>query len=132
MKTTGVSEAKDTIYARTQPAKGLPMFLRELEESLSGADTVGRRHRVLLDNIGFFVGTDGKIDSAWIIFRPKRFHEKIITFLKATPWTPAKLDGERVVSHQELDTQIYLTKAALKRHGYWCSLPERILSPWMH
>jgi hypothetical protein len=123
--------ATDTIYANTQPARGYKSFLDDLEHALSSGDTVGRKYRMRLNNIGFFVSKTGVIDSAWTIFRERPIHQEIIKFLKATTWKPAEQQGAPVVSHQEiLDHEIYLTKAALKRHRQWKSLPERILSPW--
>jgi hypothetical protein len=120
----------DTIYANTQPAAGYKSFLSSLERTLSNGDTVGRKYKMRLNNIGFFVSTTGVIDSAWTIFRERPIHLEIIKFLKGTQWKPAE-HGQPVVSHQEiLDHEIYLTKGTLKRHRHWRSLPERILSPW--
>jgi hypothetical protein len=128
---TTAQTASDTVYSNTEPAMGWRKFLVGLEKSLSASDTIGRRHRMRLNNIGFFVNTSGSIDSAWVTFRPRPIHEKIIQFLKSTNWRPASVDGKAVVSQQELlEAEIYLTKAALKRHGHWRTLPERILSPW--
>jgi hypothetical protein len=121
----------DTLYANTEPESGLKVFLQNLETALSKGDTSGKRYRLRIDNIGFFVSKTGTIDSAWIIFRPRPIHEEIIKVLKATKWTPAEQDGQRIVSHQELlDQDIYLTKAALKRHRQWRSLIQRIISPY--
>jgi hypothetical protein len=128
---TPSTTANDTIYANTEPARGYKSFLKALEKNLSGSDTVGRKHRMRLNNIAFFVSKTGTIDFAWTIFRERPIHLQIIEFLKQTPWKAAERDGQPVVSHQEiLEHEIYLTKAALKRHQHWRSLPERILSPW--
>jgi hypothetical protein len=124
--------ATDTIDLITQPVKGFRLLARDLEKELSGgANTEGRKYRVRINNIAFFVSKTGTIDSAWILFRPRQIHREIIKSLKATPWRPAEHEGQKIVSRQELlDFDIYLTKATLKKHRHWKTLPERIISPY--
>lgn len=120
----------DTIYATTQPVKGFRPFVYELQAALSQADTVGKKTRMRVNNIGFIVSKTGTIDSTWVIFRPRPIHNEIMKVLKTSRWVPATQEGQPVVSVQEMDIEIYLTKAAFKRHRSWRSLTERILSPW--
>ena len=122
----------DTIYASTQPVKGFKPFVYELQRVLSQADTVGKTHRLRLNNIGFIVGKAGKVDSTWVIFHHRPIHDEIMKFLKTTYWVPARHEGQPIASVQEMDIEIYLTKAALKRHRSWRSMLERIISPWSH
>jgi hypothetical protein len=121
----------DTIYATTQPVGGQRPFVYELQAELSQADTIGRRYRVRIDNIGFIVSKTGTIDSTWIIFRPRPIHNEVMKILKASRWIPARQDGLPIVSAQQTDIDVYLTKKALKRHRSWRSLGERIISPWL-
>jgi hypothetical protein len=124
-------EATDTIFADTEPVDGYEALRRKLEKTLSAGDTTGKKHMIRLDNIGFVVSTIGKIDSAWIIFHRRPIHYEIIRQLKATPWRALEKDGMPVPSRQELHLNIYLTKAVLKKHGYWPSFGERLFAPWI-
>jgi hypothetical protein len=130
--TQNTSAPTDTIYATTQPVGGFRLFAYKLQAALSQADTVGRKTRMRVNNIGFIVSKTGTIDSTWIIFRPRPIHNEIMKVLRASRWVPALQEGQPVVSVQDMDIEIYLTKAALKRHRSWKSLTERILSPWSH
>ncbi|HEY0742572.1 MAG TPA: hypothetical protein VGD40_13950 [Chryseosolibacter sp.] len=122
---------QDTLYATTSPVEGLRSFQKRLEISLSGADTLGRKHRIRLDNIGFIVSKTGQIDSAWIIFARKPLYAQVIRILKQTEWIPAQQGEAKIPSHQELVMSIYLTKGALKKHRTWPSFAQRVL-PWAH
>jgi hypothetical protein len=125
-------QASDTILANTRPVDGYKALQSKLEKTLSAGDTAGKKHMIRLDNIGFIVSKTVKIDSAWIIFHRRPIHHKIIKQLKATPWKPAEKDGMPVASRQQLDLNIYLTKAVVKKHGYWPSFGERLLAPWIN
>lgn len=125
-------QATDTIWANTEPVDGYKALQRKLEKTLSAGDTVGKKHKIRLDNIGFIVSKTGKIDSAWIIFQRRHIHYEVIKQLKATPWKTAEKDGMPVASRQQLYLHIYLTKAVLKKHGYWPSLGERLFAPWIN
>ena len=128
----GVHEATDTIFTDTEPVDGFKFLQHKLEKTLSAGDTVGKKHKIRLDNIRFIVSKTGKIDSAWIIFQRRRIHYEVIKQLKATPWKTAEKDGMPVASRQQLYLHIYLTKAVLKKHGYWPSLGERLFAPWIN
>ena len=128
----GFHHDTDTIFAQTQPVDGFKSLRHKIEEALSSGDTIGKKHEIRLNNIAFIVSKTGKIDSAWIIFHRRLIHYKIIKELKATPWMPAEKDGKPIASRQQLDLKVYLTKAVLKKHGYWPSLAERILAPWLN
>lgn len=128
----GVQQATDTIFANTEPMDGYKALQRKLEKTLSAGDTVGKKHKIRLDNIGFIVGKTGKIDSAWIIFHRRRIHVEVIKQLKATAWKTAEKDSMPVASRQQLYLHLYLTKAVLKKHGYWPSLGERLFAPWIN
>jgi hypothetical protein len=124
-------QATDTIFADTEPVDGYKALQRELEKTLSAGDTVGKKHKIRLDNIGFVVSKTGKIDSAWIIFHRRQIHFEVIKQLRATPWKTAEKDGMPVASRQQLYLHLYLTKAVLKKHGYWPSFGERLFAPWI-
>jgi hypothetical protein len=122
----------DTIFANTEPLAGYKSLQYKLEKTLSQGDTLGEKHLIRLNNIGFIVSMNGKIDSAWVIFHGRRIHYEIIKQLKSTPWKAAEKGGSHVASHQELHLNIHLTKAALKKHGYWPSFGERLFAPWIN
>ena len=125
---TSISEM---VFADTQPVEGYQWFKNKLETFLSGADSVGRKHKWRLDNIAFIVGKTGRIDSAWVIFDRQPLDDEIIKVLKATLWLPAEQNGAAIASRQELFLHLYLTKATLKKHDSWPSFAERVL-PWVH
>ena len=121
----------DPIDATTVPIDGYKSLQRKLETTLNEGDTIGKKYSIRLDNIGFIVRKTGTIDSAWVIYHRRRIHYKIIEQLKTTRWKPVEQDAKPVDSRQELYLDIYLTKAVLKKHGYWPTLGERILAPWI-
>jgi hypothetical protein len=132
-KSVETNETRDEIiYASTQPVKGFKPFVYELQRFLTQQDSVGKTHRFRLNNIGFIVGKTGKVDSTWVIFHHRPIHDEIMKFIETTYWVPARHEGQPVASVQEMDIEIYLTKAALKRHRSWRSMLERIISPWSH
>lgn len=47
----GVHEATDTIFANTEPMDGYKALQRKLEKTLSAGDTVGKKHKIRLDNM---------------------------------------------------------------------------------
>ena len=97
-----------------------------METILGQADSTGRKHLLHLQNIGFIVDRKGKITKAWVNYYNRPLSREVVKILLETPWTPAKKDGWPAVSRQDLYVNIYLTKAAIKKHGSWPSFLERI------